>query len=118
HRRWPLTTFGILWFFAGHVLTSNVIPLELAFEHRNYLPLMGIIVATIQPISELARRLRISITARRILTAISLAALALLCAIQSATWGDPMLLAMTLEQRNPTSQRASYDLARQYLTHA
>lgn len=37
----PLIAFAILWFFAGHLLESTVLPLELAFEHRNYLPLLG-----------------------------------------------------------------------------
>src|SRR5690606_22938843 len=38
--RWPLVSLGIGWFFVGHALTSNVWPLELAFEHRNYLALL------------------------------------------------------------------------------
>ena len=37
--------FGIGWFLAGHLLESTVIPLELRFEHRNYLPSYGIIFA-------------------------------------------------------------------------
>lgn len=34
----PLFTFAILFFFLGHIVESSVIPLELYFEHRNYLP--------------------------------------------------------------------------------
>ncbi|MCO5054917.1 hypothetical protein [Thermomonas sp.] len=37
-RRRPIFSFGVLLFFAGHLITSNVIPLELVFEHRNQLP--------------------------------------------------------------------------------
>ena len=40
-RRNPLFAFAILWFVAGHLLESTVVPLELYFEHRNYLPLAG-----------------------------------------------------------------------------
>jgi protein O-mannosyl-transferase len=36
-----LAAFGILWFFLWHLLESTVIPLELVFEHRNYLALLG-----------------------------------------------------------------------------
>lgn len=36
-REWPLFAFAILFFYAGHVLESSVINLELYFEHRNYL---------------------------------------------------------------------------------
>jgi len=44
-RRRPLAAFGILFFFAGHRLESTLIPLELAFEHRNDLPSLGLILA-------------------------------------------------------------------------
>ena len=34
----PLIAFGILFFFLNHIIESTVLPLELVFEHRNYLP--------------------------------------------------------------------------------
>jgi len=34
----PIVAFGILFFFLNHIIESTVIPLELIFEHRNYLP--------------------------------------------------------------------------------
>ena len=37
-RKRPLMAFGILFFFLNHLIESTVIPLELIFEHRNYLP--------------------------------------------------------------------------------
>lgn len=37
-RRSPLVAVSILFFFAGHLLESSVIGLEIHFEHRNYLP--------------------------------------------------------------------------------
>ncbi len=37
-RRWPLFALAVLFFYAGHLLESTVINLELYFEHRNYLP--------------------------------------------------------------------------------
>ncbi|MCP4693577.1 MAG: tetratricopeptide repeat protein [Desulfobacterales bacterium] len=39
-RRRPLIGFGILFFFLNHLLESSIIPLEMVFEHRNYLPSM------------------------------------------------------------------------------
>lgn len=41
NRRLPVLSFGILWFFAAHLLESTVIGLELYFEHRNYVALFG-----------------------------------------------------------------------------
>ncbi|MBL7224785.1 MAG: tetratricopeptide repeat protein [Desulfobacteraceae bacterium] len=39
-KRWPLVSFCILFFFMNHAVESTVLPLELAFEHRNYIPSM------------------------------------------------------------------------------
>jgi len=39
-RKKPLISFCILFFFLNHLIEGSVIPLELAFEHRNYIPSM------------------------------------------------------------------------------
>jgi len=39
-------TYGIFFFFISHLLESTIIPLEISFEHRNYLASIGIILAT------------------------------------------------------------------------
>lgn len=43
----PWLNFALLWFVVGHSLESSVIPLELVFEHRNYLPYMGLCVGLV-----------------------------------------------------------------------
>jgi hypothetical protein len=43
--RGHLAGFGVLWFLWGHVLESTVLPLAPMFEHRNYLPGYGLILA-------------------------------------------------------------------------
>ena len=40
----PLVSFGIFWFFECLILESTVIPLELMFEHRAYLPSIGLML--------------------------------------------------------------------------
>ncbi len=37
HRN-PLISFSILFFFLNHLVESSIIPLEMVYEHRNYLP--------------------------------------------------------------------------------
>lgn len=37
-RKRPVLSFSILFFFLNHIIESTIIPLELIFEHRNYLP--------------------------------------------------------------------------------
>ena len=36
----PLVSFAILFYFLNHLVESTILPLELIFEHRNYLPSM------------------------------------------------------------------------------
>lgn len=36
--RMPLLCFAILFFFVNHLVESSIIPLEMVFEHRNYMP--------------------------------------------------------------------------------
>jgi len=40
-RRFPLFSLAVLWYLTGHIIESSVVPLELYFEHRNYLPIAG-----------------------------------------------------------------------------
>ena len=37
-RRKPLVSFCLFFFFLNHIVESTVLPLELIYEHRNYLP--------------------------------------------------------------------------------
>jgi tetratricopeptide (TPR) repeat protein len=39
-RKRPIMALSILFYFLNHIIESTVIPLELIFEHRNYLPSM------------------------------------------------------------------------------
>lgn len=39
-RKRPLIAFSILFFFLNHTIESSFIPLELIYEHRNYIPSM------------------------------------------------------------------------------
>jgi protein O-mannosyl-transferase len=43
--KFPILAYAIAWFIAGHLLESTVIGLERAYEHRNYIPSIGIIFA-------------------------------------------------------------------------
>jgi tetratricopeptide (TPR) repeat protein len=52
-RKRPLAAFGVLFFFLNHLIESTVLPLELLFEHRNYLPSLFIFL----PVAAGAKRL-------------------------------------------------------------
>lgn len=116
-RRFPLLFLAVLWYLAGHLLESTVIPLELYFDHRNYLPLAGPAVAAAWAM----RRLWLSASGahvRRTYAAAALLGLALLCAgtwIEARTWSDPVRQAIVWADEHPRSQRAQYVLASQYV---
>jgi len=39
-RKWPFVSYCVIFFFLNHLIESSVFPLELVFEHRNYIPSM------------------------------------------------------------------------------
>lgn len=55
-RRAPAFSLGVLWFLAGHALESTVVPIEIAHEHRNYLPSFGLLFAAVYGVAAFARR--------------------------------------------------------------
>ncbi|MEW6217968.1 MAG: hypothetical protein AB1634_00355 [Thermodesulfobacteriota bacterium] len=57
HRRAPLPAFAGLFFLANHAIEGSVLPLELAFEHRNYLPAMPLFALPAMGIAWLGSRL-------------------------------------------------------------
>lgn len=42
-KKYPILAFGVSFFFISHLIESSVLPLELVFEHRNYLAILGLI---------------------------------------------------------------------------
>lgn len=106
-RRAPVWAAALLFFFAGHLLESSIVPLELYFEHRNYLPALLLF----WPV---ARALCHWPTATATRAAVALALLAL-CAFtthqRAALWGQPGQMARLWAQQNPQSPRAQAAVA-------
>lgn len=101
-RRFPLLAAAVGFFFAGHLLESTTIPLELYFEHRNYLPSALLWL----PIGALCLKLIPSPRPSVLVLALLVAVLASITHMRASTWGDPGAFAITAVQQNPTSQRA------------
>lgn len=60
-KRPSLPAFGILLFFTGHLLESTVYGLILAYEHRNYLPAIGLLLAACGWIAQLPQPARLKV---------------------------------------------------------
>lgn len=110
HKR-PLFALGIWLFFAGHFITSNVIGLELVFEHRNHLPLIG---ASLLVGDFLFFCCRTQLPTRLVygFYALLIAALATATLIRAQSWGDALVFAQTSTQLAPNSARAWGGLCR------
>ena len=55
-KKYILFSFAVLWFLSAHLLESSVIALELYFEHRNYIALIGPYLAIVLAISHTTPR--------------------------------------------------------------
>jgi protein O-mannosyl-transferase len=107
-RKAPLFSFAVAWYLLGHMLESTTLSLELYFEHRNYLPMVGPLYAVVASLLQLGRQWRK-------LAAIGLAAFALtfsgvLFSVTSL-WGSPNLAAEMWHIYKPDSLRAVQHLA-------
>lgn len=107
-RRYPLAAFAVLWFLAGHLVESTLVPLELYFEHRNYLPVAGPVFAAVSALVLAGPRTR-----RVAAAAIPLYVLtgAFLLHGFASLWGEPSLAARYWAMRYPDSHRAVSNLA-------
>lgn len=113
YRRAPILSFGLLWFFCGHAMESTVFPLEIAHEHRNYLPMYGILLAMffylLYPVKY------VKCLGIRHAAAVALIVLyAILTYSRAAQWGNLVDHAAMEVANHPASERANYQLGRIY----
>lgn len=111
--RAPMLAFGIAWFFAGHLMESGIVPLEIAHEHRNYLPAIGPVLAGFYYLlnSRATQKIR-GITYGLALSLIAM--LAFSTHVRAKQWGDLLEHAIVEVQNHPGSPRAQQQLGRMY----
>ena len=107
-RKFPVAAFAVLWFVAGHLLESTTYPLELYFEHRNYLPIIGPVFALTYAASRVSGVYRKY--ARGALVLYTLVNTGVLFAITSL-WGMPLQAATYWYVQQPDSVRTVTALA-------
>jgi len=110
-REWPLFAFAVLWFLTGHALESTVLPLEMYFEHRNYLPLFGPVFAIV---AALQQSLQVQVKSRQMLikglTGLAVIWMCFITGQQSRLWGNPLAFAEAAVASHPDSIRAQSNL--------
>ncbi|MBZ0142874.1 MAG: hypothetical protein K8F56_04775 [Rhodocyclaceae bacterium] len=113
-RQLPAATFAIGGFLWGHALESGPIPLELYFEHRNYLPSLFVILGGGMGIMAWAagreKPAKASWPAWRyglLSLGLWLGYLSFVTLQETRLWGNPDVQAELWAQRRPDSQRAN-----------
>ena len=110
-QRLPILAFAVLWYLVGHSLESTVLPLEMVFEHRNYLPSIGPLVLIAFAIYSLPAVLR---PYAHYCAAGVLVLVAILLLSRTVYWGDAVLLAERHYHTHPESMRTRLQLASAY----
>jgi hypothetical protein len=107
-RHFPIACFAWLFFLAAHILESSTIPLELYFEHRNYLPaaFFG------WPLAHWLLRPGGHGKARATLAAVILGGLLLLTNQRALVWGNETLLSALWGEHQTDSPRSQVIAAR------
>ena len=109
-RKIPLFSFGIFFYFLSHVLESTFIPLELAFEHRNYIGIIGIAIAVVSVFTHFLEKAKFK-TIKPVCAALALTLLSFQTYSRSMEWSDDLILNSLAVENNPNSERAKLSLA-------
>lgn len=113
-----LPLFALLWFTTAHLVESSIIPLELYFEHRNYLALVGPVFALVVAAWEYTERKITNNNGKRYWRIFFLGVSAYIFMFTLILWqttslfGQPAVAAQMWYEQHPRSIRAV-----QYFAH-
>lgn len=113
--KFPLIFFGVFFYSTGHVLESSALSLELYFEHRNYLPSVGILFLVVGVLGRFSKNLCVSVFAAFFV--IYGGVNSLITFQESKIWGSPLQQAIHWYKQNPKSDRAHGHLAAQLVSY-
>ncbi len=109
----PIISFGILFFLVGHVMESTIFALEIAHEHRNYVPIIGILLVgfyyLLRP--DFAPKF-VALTRGAGFT--FLIFMAGLTALRANAWGNTLQQVLLDVEYHPTSSRVNHEAGRLY----
>lgn len=108
--RTPIGFFSVLFFLVAHSIESSVIPLEMAFEHRNYLPSVALAILAAYSLVLLGEKFSTeeSTLSGWMLGAAAVLALSVLLGIRAYMWRDELSLARFNVINHPDSPRANF----------
>jgi tetratricopeptide (TPR) repeat protein len=114
--QYPLIAFGVFWYFLNLLIESSVIPLELVFEHRLYLPSVGFIVAVLAILDLLVSYMktkRSPIEAEQIFVlvmVIIVSVFSIFTTVRNNVWRDSYALYSDSAKKSPNKPRSHLNL--------
>lgn len=115
----PALLTGWSLFLVGHAMESTILPLELYFEHRNYLPMVGVLYALAGVSVAAGVRLRLAGVSTRRIGIVAGAGLFAVLAFgvhgRARVWSSPEALSIAAVEARPESRRANMQLIKEAL---
>ena len=108
-KRRSLIAFAILWFLVGHLVESTILGLELVHEHRNYVPLFGVLFGLIFCLFQIIERRR---ELRRVIALSGTAVVLVLTFVtytRASVWNSMEELSHFTVRNHPNSYRAQME---------
>jgi hypothetical protein len=108
--RRPLFAFAVFWLLASHLLESTIFPLEIAYEHRNYMAFLGLLIwlaSLLFPVQQKTTWL----VPRLVLAGSFIVFCGLVTSLRSMQWADEFHRTQIEASDHPGSARANYQAA-------
>jgi hypothetical protein len=112
-RKLPLVTFGVFFFYLGHIIESTIWPLELMYEHRNYLPSLGLSLVTVEVMRwliDFCRSRKLPVLGYGV-AVLFIGALATQLVYRVSIWSDYKMMISKWAYEHPYSLRAQTSMA-------
>jgi hypothetical protein len=106
--------YGLLFFLLAHAVESTVIPLEIYFEHRNYLPAFGLYFALVLLMRRVVQSAAWASAPVMAGFAVWLTVAAMQTGVQASLWSREITLLRDALHTHPASVRANASLAAVY----
>ncbi len=111
----PWFGFGIGFFLIGHSLEGTVVPLELVFEHRNYIPSLGLLLAVALMFLLVIETAKVRQRVYLVTIVAVITFLSAMTLLRSMEWSSYSRQIQASSERHPYSPRAQWVMGIWYL---
>ncbi|WP_373499531.1 hypothetical protein [Desulfococcus sp.] len=109
--RFPVFAWMTAWYVAGHLIESTVVPLEIIFEHRMYLPSVGLVFGAVLMLSDVIHQQAVRPSLRWIILSAFFVILGCSTYIRNMDFKDEITLYRAELKKHPDSNRNQLGLA-------